>query len=106
LQTEVQFVVFAYLEEERKRAKDAKEVEGAEKTKAALEIKKSQGKSTGVNWNKSRCKWVVIFQRRVPGHQEKGHLGCFDDHTEAAVAAYSSYSSMTKEERKARNNSQ
>jgi hypothetical protein len=33
------------------------------------------------------------------------HLGCFDDHAEA-VAAYSSYSSMTKEERKARNNSQ
>jgi hypothetical protein len=33
------------------------------------------------------------------------HLGCFDDRAEA-VAAYSSYSSMTKEERKARNNSQ
>jgi hypothetical protein len=46
---------------ERKRVKDAKEVERAEKTKAALEITKSQGKSTGVNWNRSRCKWVVVF---------------------------------------------
>jgi hypothetical protein len=89
--------------EERKRAKDAKEVERAEKTKAALEITKSQGKSTGVIiWNKSRCKWVVGFQCRgmIPRHL---HLGCFDDHAEA-VAAYSSCSSMTnKEERKARN---
>jgi hypothetical protein len=46
----------------------------------------------------------VGFQRRgvIP---EKRHLGCFDDHA-GAVAAYSSYSSLTKEERKARNNSQ
>jgi outer membrane biosynthesis protein TonB len=89
-------------EVERKRVKDAKEVERAEKEKAALGITKSQGKSTGVNWNRSRCKWVVGFQRRgvIPRH-----LGCFDDHAEA-VATYSSYSSMTKEERKARNNSQ
>jgi hypothetical protein len=89
-------------EVERKRVKDAKEVERAEKTKAALEITKSQGKSTGVNWNWSRCKWVVFFQR---GGMIPRHLGCFDDHAEA-VAAYSSYSSMTKEERKARSNSQ
>jgi hypothetical protein len=73
-----------------------------EKTKAALEITKSQGKSTGVNWHNNRCKWVVVFQRRG---MISRHLGCFDDHAEA-VAAYSSYNSMTKEERKARNNSQ
>jgi hypothetical protein len=75
-------------EKKRKRVGDAKEVERAEKTKAALEITKSQGKSTGVIWNKSNCKWVVAFQRR--GTRTRKHLGYFDDHAEAA-AAYSSY---------------
>jgi hypothetical protein len=74
-------------EVERKRVKEAKEVERAEKEKAALEITKSQGKSTGVHWNKSRCKWVATFQRRG---MTRRHLGCFDDRA-GAVAAYSSY---------------
>jgi hypothetical protein len=98
-------------EVERKRVKEAKEVERKrvteEKTKAALEITKSQGKSKGVNWNKSQCKWVVAFHEQQKGSTLllRRHLGYFDDRAEA-VAAYSSYSSMTKEERKARSNSQ
>jgi hypothetical protein len=75
--------------EERKRAKDAKAVERAEKGKAALEITKSQGKSTGVSWNKSHCKWVATFHRRG---MTPRHLGCFSDRV-GAVAAHSSYSS-------------
>jgi hypothetical protein len=74
--------------EERKRVKDAKEVERAEKGKAALEITKSQGKSTGVSWNKSHCKWVATFQRRG---KPQVHLGCFSDRAEA-IAAHNSYS--------------
>jgi hypothetical protein len=74
---------------ERKRVKDAKEVERAEKGKAALEFTKSQGKSTGVSWNKNHCKWLATFHQRG---MTRRHLGCFDDHAEV-VAAYSSYSS-------------
>jgi hypothetical protein len=75
--------------EERKRAKDAKEVERAEKGKAALEITKSQGKSTGVSWKKRRhCKWVATSQRRG---RPPVHLGCFFSDRAGAIAAYSSY---------------
>jgi hypothetical protein len=83
--------------EERKRAKDAKATMRAEKENAALEITKSKG----VSWNKRKSKWEVA----PTSDGKKGRLGYFDDHT-GAVAVYSSYSSMIKEERKVRFNIQ